>query len=188
MSYIKQDFRCPNCKAKMRLKIYSQVSKEQIDSILSRKIFEVICDKCKEKIILNYPMHLLMENYAIIYDPNEKVELTNSSTKCSRLCKTYEDFKEKIMIFEDGLNDIVIEFIKLFLWEQIDDDTRKNITELRYDGKNEDKLFFSCLGIAKDIFCEENFYLAIKSRAKIKKVGDYALIDSDTFKNYIKMR
>ncbi len=50
MSYIKQDFRCPNCKAKMRLKIYSQVSKEQIDSILSRKIFEVICDKCKEKL------------------------------------------------------------------------------------------------------------------------------------------
>lgn len=185
---IKSDFTCLNCKKKNRIKIYNELTEEKITDILSREIFLFECSSCHEKITLDYPVLFTYNDYEIYYSQGKTEVNLEKNKQNSRICVTYDDFKEKILIIYDDLNDIVIEFIKEFLLNQLDKDLKDKVTDIRYDGKNEENLIFYLLGLNKSIGCEISFYNLIKEKSTLKDIDEYIIVDKDTYIKYFKMR
>lgn len=188
MSNTKEEFKCPNCKKKNRIKIKMTATSEEIDRIITRELFTFVCKNCNESIIIDHPLRVVGSNYVIHYTPGSEEELQDEDYEYMRVCGTFADFKEKLMVLEDGLNDIVIEFVKYFLKNQLDEDMQNEITDIRYDGMNEENLIFYLMGPNKSIGCSKDFYQEILKKSKIKRIKKCVNIDFDTFKKYFKMR
>lgn len=187
MVKVKDDYKCPKCKKKNRYKIYDEITSNQIPKIIDRTLFTFTCSECHEKITIDYPVILKNKDYIIYYTPSSDKSLKDKSPySIKRVCDTYDDLKEKILILEDELNDIIIEFIKAFLLTQIPE--RDEVTNIRYNSKDNNNLIFHLFGINKDISCHINFYYDLKDRSKLKKIKDAIVIDNLTFRKYFKMR
>ena len=91
------DFYCPHCKEKKRITINDEYTKKDIESLLDRSIFKIKCNKCNNETILDYNFLLKTDNYIISYGESKDVD---------RITNTFDDFKEKVLIYEDNLNDI----------------------------------------------------------------------------------
>lgn len=187
MTKIKSDLKCPKCKKKNRIKLYDEVT--EITKVIDRSLFTFTCSSCQENITIDYPFILKRENYIIYYTPTSNSSIKDTSgKKIKRVCDTYIDLKEKILILEDGLDDIVIEFIKLFLVELMNEEDKKNITDIRYNSKEDNQLIFYLFGINQSIGSSINFYENIKKKSKCKTIKDACVVDSKTFNDYFKMR
>ncbi len=188
MSIIKEDFKCPKCKKKNRIKIHQEVSSEEIDKIIDRSFFKVECLSCHEPIVLDYPLKVIDDNYIVYYTPTKTEEIEDEYHEYMRICDTFDDFKEKLMIMYDGLNDIVIEFIKDYVYNQIDEKLQKEVRDIRYDGSNEENLIFYLLGAKQSVGCNKKIYMNILNKCKIKKIKKCINVDHQTYKKYFKMR
>lgn len=185
---IKEDFICPKCKQKNRIKLTKEVNAEQIEKIISRSIFRHACKKCGEKIDVEYPLKVIGANYLVYFTPGSNEEINDNSKSILRVCDTYDDLKEKIFILEDNLNDIVIEFIKDYIKNNLDDERMKNLTRIRYNSKENDTLYFSLIGLDILAECSLEQYNNIEKLLKIKKINKCVLIDEYTYSNFYKMR
>lgn len=188
MASIKEDFKCPNCKKKNRIKIRKEISSEEIDKIIDRSLFKVECLSCHEQIVLDYPIKVIDNNYIIYYTPTETNEIEDEYHEYMRICDTFDDFKEKLMIMNDNLNDIVIEFIKDYVFNQLDKDIKKEVRDIRYDGCNEKNLIFYLIGAKQSVGCDKELYNSILKKCKIKKIDKCVNIDHETYRKYFKMR
>lgn len=188
MTVLKEEFKCPKCKKKNRIKIHEEINNDLIDKIITRELFTFECKDCHEKIIVDYPLKIVGKNYLIYYTPGKNLEINDNSKEILRVCDTFDDLKEKLLILEDELNDIVIEFIKMFLIRQLDKEIKDEMTDIRYDGKNEENLLFYLIGPNKTIGCNIEFYNNIFKRMKLKRIEKCVVIDSNTFDKYYKMR
>lgn len=188
MTTSKENFKCPNCKKKNRIKIHSEVSSEEIDKIVDKSFFKVECPSCHEKIVVEYPIKVYDDNYTIYYTPTSTKEIEDEHREYMRVCDTFDDFKEKLLIMNDSLNDIVIEFIKDYLLTKLDDELKKDIKEIRYDGSNEENLIFYLLGAKQSVGCSKEIYANILKKCKIKKINKCVNIDYQTYRKYFKMR
>lgn len=182
MSILKKKFTCPNCKKEQQIKIYQTITDELFSSVVDRSLFVYSCSRCKEEIILDYPVIYQGNGYRIGYN----IDLEKKHEDVDRLCLTYDDFKEKIIIYNDGLNDLIIEFIKEFIFFQLE---KKEALEcIRYNGIIDDKLSFFIMGPSKTSVFSFDFYNDLSARAKIKKIKDNTIIDKDTYRKYFKLR
>lgn len=189
MSSIKEDIKCPKCKKKNRIKILSEPTEDMINSIIDRTFFEIKCKDCKEKITLDYPIKISTDKYIIYYTPtNNETIKDKTKVEVKRVCDTYDDLKEKLLILSDDVNDIVIEFLKGFYMKQLDEEVRNLTTTIRYNCKLEDKLVFSLVGANRSIACPLFFYNEILRRSRIKKIKYAIQIDSNNYLKYFKMR
>lgn len=188
MAHLKEDFKCPNCKKKNRLKIRSEVSSADIDKLIDKSYFKMECSSCHETIIVEYPIKVIDERYIIHYTPASDKPIDDEKREYMRVCDTYDDFKEKLLIFNDFLNDIIIEFLKDYLYNQLDDKLKKDTTYIRYDGSDEENLLFYLIGANQTIGCSREFYKRILDNSKIKKIDKCLNIDHYTYKKYFKMR
>lgn len=188
MAHIKEDIRCPNCRKKNRIKIRSAISSDEIDKIIDRSIFKLECLSCHEQIVVDYPMKVIDDNFIIYYTPTEDKEIEEQYHQYMRVCDTFADFKEKLMIMHDELNDIVIEFIKDYSLNQLDEDLRKDIRDIRYDGSNEENLIFYLLGAKQSIGVNRKLYDSILKNCKLKKIKKCVNVDHNTYRKYFKMR
>lgn len=188
MASIKEDFKCPNCKKKNRIKIRKEISSEEIDKIIDRSLFKVECLSCHEKIVLDYPIKVIDDKYIIYYTPTETNEIEDENREYMRICDTFDDFKEKLMIMNDNLNDIVIEFIKDYVFNQLDKDIKSEVRDIRYDGCNEKNLIFFLIGAKQSVGCDKELYKNILKKCKIKKINKCVNIDHETYRKYFKMR
>lgn len=187
MGSIKNDFYCPNCKHKQRIKVYTEVDSSKTSELITRELFKFVCDKCHEEVLLDYPLLYNGENFEIYYDSKLENYKEKSDKEISRFCREYSDFKEKIMLLSNGYNDIVIEFVKSFFINELASSKEKE-TCLRYDGEDEKNIFFYGVDIGKTIACSKEFYQNIMDKSKIKKCPSFCVIDADTFKKYFKLR
>ena len=178
MAVSKIDFNCPSCGKKNRVKIKNLYSKEDITDILNREIFKVECSKCNKTTILDYPFTYEDDKYIIYYNMEDTIE----EDKIKRTCKTFDDIKEKILIFNDDLNDVVIEYIKLFIESELKKD---NIfSEVRYDSLINDELRFYVINKKEYANISYSFYEDLISKGKLKEVKDAAVIDANTCLKY----
>ena len=189
MAPIKEDIKCPNCKRKNRIKVIEECNSNHVESIIDRTFFTIKCKTCNESITVDYPLKLVTDKYIIYYTPTENKAIKDK-TKCEikRVCDTYDDFKEKLLIFEDELNDVLIEFIKGFYKTQLDKETLSAMTDIRYNCKLENQIVFSLVGANKSIGCPIIFYEELLRRSKIKKIKHAELIDETTYRKYFRMR
>jgi len=132
-----QEIKCPKCGQLHTVTVWNSVSvKTEPDlkqDILERKINIFTCADCGQMALM--PSHLLYsdaDNKLMIYfapcnTPEEKAELfaqTRQNTKEEikdlydynlRFVTTYNELMEKILIFDAGLNDKVVEFLKMMI-------------------------------------------------------------------------
>ena len=165
------DFICPTCKNKKRITINDEYNETHIDKILDRSLFNIKCDKCNTNIYLDYKFVLRTPNYSLSYGEFEDVD---------RICSTYDDIKEKILIYEDKLNDCLIELSK----RKIEHDLKKEL-DLRYDGIVEDKLVFYSLKEEKSYSFNKELYDYYVNKYKVVNINNEEVNSSNYFK-YIK--
>ena len=165
------DFYCPHCKEKKRITINDEYNELNIDKLLDRSIFKIKCDKCFQETIVDYNFILKTKNYSISYGEQKDVD---------RITLTYDDFKEKVLIFEDKLNDIIIELMK----KKLNYDIKKDY-ELRYDGMNDKQIIFYSIDSNESYALNKELYDYYKNKYKVDNVKDIE-ITSINFDKYIK--
>ena len=185
MSIIKEDFICPNCKNKSRIKVYQELNDNNLEDILNNRIFSFKCKKCSEEITLNYPTKYITNDYHIYYEVNDNKIIDNFPL--SRVCYSMDDFKEKIMIFNDQLNDIVISFIKCYIMDSLGEEN-KNVSNIRYNDLSDDQINFYLIGLNKYASVPYTFYQKLLQKCKIKNPKECVSIDMSNFRKYFKMR
>lgn len=119
-------FKCMKCGHVYNIKTYDSISAnvdyDLKEKTLSRDIFQYECPSCHSKYYLTYPclyhdeekkfmVWLCDEKYLKNIDLSVFKELINNGYKLRR-CDDISSFVEKIQVFEDGLDDRVVEFIK----------------------------------------------------------------------------
>lgn len=184
----KIEYKCPACKKKNRIKIVTEINKENVEKVITREIFKYNCKDCNESIYLDHELIIETDKYFILYLPTQPKDINVSSNKIMRICDTFDNLKEKLMIFEDDLFDITIEFIKDYIKSRLEEEALKDLEEIRYDGKNEENLLFYLLGVKKTVGIPISFYEEIFKKLKYKKINKCVLIDNNTYSNYYKMR
>lgn len=143
-----QSIRCPKCGQMKSMTVWQSVRSEDTDlksDILKRKLNIFECDICGAQAL--YPEPLLYTDddkklmitfapcsdndtskkmYEEIRDTSRKSgELENLSGYNLRFVSDYNDLMEKILIFDNELNDKVIEFIKMLILSQEPDKAAK---------------------------------------------------------------
>lgn len=185
MNIIKEDFICPNCKNKSRIKVYQELTNDNLDDIIKNKIFKYKCKKCNEELILNYPTKYITDEFHIYYETNKKEII--DSFPLSRVCYSLDDFKEKIMILSDHLNDIVICFIKCYIMDSLGEDS-KLVSDIKYNNIEDEKIFFYLIGLNEYASVPFSFYQNLLKKCKIKNPKKCVSIDIYNFRKYFKMR
>lgn len=129
--------KCPKCGQLNEITVWNSISaKNEPDlkaDILSRKINIFTCPSCGQtalmpsQLLYSDPDRKLMIYFAPCADPTEKMTLfeqTKKTTKAEikdltdcnlRFVTTYNELMEKILIFDAGFNDKVIEFLKMMI-------------------------------------------------------------------------
>lgn len=169
MATTKYDIKCPKCNSKNRFKVNDELDSTKIMDIVNREIFHLSCKNCHQDIYVEYPFKISNDNFVIYYTPTKKEEIQDTYHEYMRICDTFDDLKEKLLIYNDNLNDIIVEFIKTFLLNQMDRELKDSSTELRYNGIDGDNILFSIIDKDKIIGCNKVFYENLNAKMKLKK-------------------
>lgn len=143
-----QEITCPKCSYKGEFKMYDSANvsldPELREKVLSGEIFRWACPKCGENITIlhNLLYHDMKNDFQVYFSPNDCAELNKTlnglmekmpgARKTIRSVESLNALNEKILIFEEGLNDIAIELIKALIKFGPQNDLSKD-TELRFN-------------------------------------------------------
>ena len=126
---------CPHCGAENKPTLTLHIDAKDtkiVKKLLDRTLFEFKCKKCKQKYILDHCFEFVDEENSVdihcTMDPkhvNEFVVALNENRttvydqkfRFTRVVATFEEFREKHAILTNGLDDRIIEFIKLDIRE-----------------------------------------------------------------------
>ena len=128
-SIINKAIVCPMCGELSRAEIYTSVnstlSKELRNRVLSGELFSWTCPSCNYHARLTYPiLYNDMKNRFMVYlipkidryqlcDKELEAKYSNLRNINKRIVPNFNTFKEKIFIFESGLDDMAVELTKL---------------------------------------------------------------------------
>ena len=121
-------FSCPSCGCKGEFRMYDSVNvsldPKLRDKVLSGEIFNWTCPQCGKEISLRHNLlyHDMNKEFQVYYSPTECDSINSmindmltkypGMRKTNRTVDSLNALKEKILIFEEGLNDIAIELSK----------------------------------------------------------------------------
>lgn len=188
MTSIKYDIKCPKCNHKNQFRVNTTFSGKNINDIINKKIFKLVCSNCGQEIIVEYPFKIVGDHYVVHYTPTLSEKIEDEEKEYMRVCDTFDELKEKLLILNDNLNDIAIEFIKVFLFNNLDDELKSETTDIRYNGIDKEIIEFSLIGANKIIGCSKEYYLKVLKKMKIKTIKKCVLVDKYTYHKYYKMR
>ena len=155
-----RDVSCPHCSAVVKTQMSPQINPQENPElrkcVLSETLFEWKCPNCGYEAEMMYPClyHDKNNKFMVYISPNganklqslnmeETYPRLNGVTK--RVVTSVKQLKEKIVIFENGLNDIAIELVKFALSDVAKKKHNKNVTNgyFSYIDSEEDKIYFS---------------------------------------------
>lgn len=140
--HTKETVKCPKCGQLQAVTVWTTITADDSpdlkEDILRRRANMFICDICETQALMPSPLlysdhrRKLMISFSPTQNPVEKAHLLEHMQKASkesgelenftgynlRFVSDYNDLIEKILIFDNGLNDKVIEFIKLMILAQ----------------------------------------------------------------------
>ena len=138
----KQSIKCPKCGQLQDITVWSSItvedSKDLKDELLKARINIFKCDNCSQTALLPSPLlyhdkeQKLMLSFTPCNDNVEKLRLFDEIKRTSkdsgelesfedynlRFITKYDDMLEKILIFDNGLHDKVIEVLKVLILMQ----------------------------------------------------------------------
>lgn len=148
---LKQSVKCPKCEQMSDVTVWSSITvKDSIDlknDLLAGKINMFKCPSCEHTALMPHPMlyndedKRLIISFTPVNDPTLKEQLFSEIRESSknsgeldkfdgynmRFITDYNELLEKILIFDNGLNDKAIEVIKLMILSQEVDKSEQRV-------------------------------------------------------------
>ncbi len=126
---------CPECgelgKAEIYTSVNATVHKELRDKVLEGELFTWVCPLCGHRARLTYPiLYNDMKNRFMVYmipkidrfqlcDKELEEKYSNIRNINKRIVPDFNSFKEKIFIFESGLDDMAVELTKVAISQTV---------------------------------------------------------------------
>lgn len=139
---------CPYCGSKIEAKVYDTViADEDIDlhdRCASGDIFKISCPHCHKEFMIQYPLIYIDQSHQFVLWLNQNdagIPLQQTTKPLIekgyrlRRCATLSEFTEKISIFEDGVDDVMVELAKYDCFIEFVDNKKGNpedITSIEY--------------------------------------------------------
>ncbi len=129
----REKIKCPKCGKELEYTMWDSINTQMdfaIPDIISGKLFEVVCDRCGQKLHLMYPIlfndmiHNVMIHYVMPGQEEEAEKAWVFSRSLGyrlRIVTSQEELREKTGIFNAGLDDRVIEILKVYVLAQAGD-------------------------------------------------------------------
>lgn len=124
---------CPKCGKKLTYTMWQSINTQMdfaIPDIISGKLFEVVCDKCGQKLHIMYPIlfndmiHHIMISYVMPGSEEEAMKGFDFSRSLGyrlRIVTSQESLREKTAIINAGLDDRIVELMKIIVLAQTGD-------------------------------------------------------------------
>ena len=146
---------CPKCNKEITIDNYSIVNvtdnEELKEKVLNDNIFNFICPECHQENKLIYPLIYIDDNrkYKILFTaPDEQLETyldvlekDHNEEYITRIVHSSNELKEKIFIFDQELDDKVIETIKIFMLDSLNKSNPEKKIKILYFSIEDDKYF-----------------------------------------------
>ncbi len=145
-----QEITCPGCGKKQSFRVWDSINTmenpEMKEAVRNDEAFRFHCGDCGASAMLNYNfLYHEPENRLFIFcdaDGSDYSEMRGVLTDQTnafkdytrRIVLSYNDFKEKLLIFDAGLNDKIIEIMKSGIYANL---------EAHYKDKGIDEVFFA---------------------------------------------
>ena len=126
---------CPMCgelsKAEIYTSVNATVTRELRDRVLDGSLFEWTCSACGHRARLTYPvLYNDMKNRFMVYlipkierfqlcDKELEEKYSNLRNISKRAVPDFNSFKEKIFVFESGLDDMAVELTKAVIGQTV---------------------------------------------------------------------
>ncbi len=150
----KQTCKCPKCGAEIEFTMWHTINTEMdfaIPDIISGKLFEVTCPKCGLRTHVNYPILFNdMIHKVMIWnvEPGREEEAAKSLEITRklydgrvRIVSDLSDLREKTALFSEGLDDRVVEILKLIVAVQLQEQLKgKDVRGMYYVVGDEPKV------------------------------------------------
>ena len=177
MSKISEEtIKCPKCGKESKFVMWSSINTvlnpEIKKKVLTGEIFKFKCNKCGCEARINYSsLYHQMEDRIMIYYMPEIFEDLMAEKYLYRIVTSPGELREKIIIFDNGLDDRVIEIAKIFY-----------IGQAKEQGIKVKHIFFDVSGEGKYMFIifDENGETKMASIEKelLEKIREEVLKDS----------
>ena len=135
---------CPECEGENEIKVYKTVNAttdpDFREQLLSGELLHFRCEHCGYQAELKYPLLYsdIKNNFMVYYIPDiDREKLTDEALEkeygelediTRRLASNFNELKEKIHVFESGLDDRVIEVVKAALRDVVEKRTGETVT------------------------------------------------------------
>ncbi len=135
---------CPKCGRDNEIKVYKTVNAttdpQFREQLLSGELLHFCCSDCGHEAQLKYPLlyNDMKNKFMVYYIPDvDREKLTDETLEkeygslepiTRRLVSSFNELKEKIHIFESGLDDRVIEVVKAALKDVVEKRTGEEVT------------------------------------------------------------
>ncbi|MCQ2497226.1 MAG: CpXC domain-containing protein [Lachnospiraceae bacterium] len=156
--------KCPKCGKEFKVNVWNSINlsenPELKEKVLSGEVFQATCDECKEVAFLEYNMlyhddendmmlHLVsgeLTDQQVIDSYIKATDVLKIAREeyIMRITKSPEQLREKVYIFDQGLDDRAIEIMKLVILSKIKNEVKADIEEiiLRTEKDNEEPKMF----------------------------------------------
>ena len=135
---------CPECKEKFHADLYTTINLQLEpgikNKVLSGQLFDFECEHCHKVFHIPYPVlyHDMDANLIIQFTQDEDLKKAQEALQhvqlkkeyAIRIVDSYRNWIEKILIFDSGLDDRIMELYKLLVLSQYED--AKNLNGLYY--------------------------------------------------------
>ena len=160
-----EKIKCPECGTETDFPIWASINTklnpEMEAAVRDMSIFRFVCPHCGAETKVNYPVlyHQMEDSYMVYYVPSSEDievvykmfrgdEMSDEFRKMTvegylyRIALTQNQLREKLLIFDEGLDDRIIEVMKIFMIASVQkQQPNVKITEILYDNIGEDKVF-----------------------------------------------
>lgn len=170
---ISKNIVCPKCNFRVETKIYQGINvtaePKLRESVLTEKLFKWKCPACRYEAVLKHPLlYNDVKNKFMVYlipnvvseqlvDTKLEEEFPETAAVTKRLVSSYNSLKEKIMIFEEGLDDMAVELAKLAVSSVVAKKMGKEVTDGYFSMLDKEKNmigFTFFLGEKHDVHCQ----------------------------------
>lgn len=189
---------CPSCGNSERFTVWDSinvdVNPETRGKVKTGKLFEYICKNCNNKFNTEYKTlyHDCNNRFMIWYFPKgdediEKqiIEIDIPIKEKLRIVK-YGKYNliEKIKIFEDRLDDIIIEVMKSIVFSSIPDEEKNNTIEILYNKLENNTIYFS-ISNGKGAMLPYKTYMNLLNDYTIEQPKEFVYIDRNNVFKFI---
>lgn len=168
------------------------------EKIMKRLFFKFRCPECKNDFQAEYPVlfESLENNVLLYFVPKadekklEKVKnlaVSNDFGKKMRIINNQNELVEKLLIFDDGYDDIIIEYLKTVIEKSVAKEQKEKMKDLYYSGMRGDSLLF--VVPLKDgtynVNIPKSMYMNYYSKYNIKESFRFIKVDRTNVENFM---